>query len=65
MAFVNEYGTEEDIKRYRLKEVWVRFHPTRDAPFYGRKPELTIDRENGVFLMLRKSDRCSQCWRRW
>lgn len=46
MAFVKEYGTEEDIARYGLKEAWVQFYPTRDEPFWGRKPELTIDRED-------------------
>ena len=62
MAFVNEYGTEEDIEKYRLKEAWVRFDPTRDPPFHGRRPELTVDRDNGNFLMVRGSFVLRSIW---
>ena len=56
MAYVNEYASDEDIEKYKLNEVWDRYHPhEKDDRFWGRKPELTIDRDRDVFLMVASS----------
>ncbi len=53
MAYVNEYASDEDIEKYKLNEVWDRYHPhEKDDRFWGRKPELTIDHDRDVFLMV-------------
>jgi hypothetical protein len=56
VAYVNEYASDEDIEKYKLNEVWDRYHPhKKDRRFWGRKPELTIDRDRDVFLMVHSS----------
>ena len=56
MAFVNEYASDEDIEKYKLNEVWDRYHPHgKDDRFWGRKPELTIDHDRDVFLTVESS----------
>ena len=53
MAYVNEYASDEDIERYKLNEVWDRCFPhKKGSRFWGRKPELTIDHDRAVFLMV-------------
>ena len=52
MAFVNEYASDEDIEKYKLNDVWDRYRPYEKNRFWGRKPELTIDRERDIFLMV-------------
>lgn len=56
VGFVNDYGTEEDIEKYKLREIWDRYYPRhRGKYFYGRKPELTIDRSRDIFLILKET----------
>ncbi|MGB5764975.1 MAG: hypothetical protein WBM58_20745, partial [Sedimenticolaceae bacterium] len=53
VAYVNEYASDEDIEKYKLNEVWDRYHPHgKDDRFWGRKPELTIDHDRDVFMMV-------------
>ena len=53
MAFVNEYISEEDIKKYNLEEDWIRRNPQYRPE--GRPTSCplkwTIDRERNVHLM--------------
>jgi hypothetical protein len=56
MAFVNEYATDEDIEKYGLNDIWDRYMARRNTErFFGRRPELTIDREQDVVLMVASS----------
>lgn len=52
MAFVNEYVSPEDAKKYDLACVFARF----DKSLLGN-PTWTIDRENDVFLLWLRSSR--------
>ena len=54
MAFVNEYASEEDIKKYNLVEIWLGQHPEYKRE--GKPPSRyrfnwTIDREREIWLM--------------
>lgn len=52
MAFVNEYVSAEDAKKYDLAALFKRF----DKPLLG-SPTWTIDRENDAFLLWLRSSR--------
>lgn len=57
MAFVNEYISEEDIKKYDIKgifqqlQVW-RWKDIFENPLPGSRLHWTIDRERDVFVMV-------------
>ena len=54
MAFVNEYVSEEDIKKYNINEIWLSHHPEykRKGRTSSNSPyNWTIDREREVWLM--------------
>ena len=50
MPFVNEYASQEDIKKYGLEELWERYENGFKV-FPSTRTSLTIDRERDVFLM--------------
>ena len=51
MAFENEYISEEDIKKYKLDEVWLKWHPFDESvPKYVRLT-WTVDREREAYFM--------------
>jgi hypothetical protein len=53
MAFVNEYATEEDFRKFDLNGIWDKFNPHMRGDYYvWGKPGLTIDREINIFLMV-------------
>jgi len=50
MGFINEYVSEEDIKEYKLDELWFKYNPgKKEVPSYFQH-HWTVDRENNVFL---------------
>ena len=54
MAFVNEYVSEEDIKKYNLEEDWIRRNPhyrTQGRPT-SCPLKWTIDRERNIYFMI-------------
>lgn len=54
MAFVNEYVSEEDIKKYDLVDIWLQAHPL-DRKDGGPPPTYrfnwTIDRDRDIYLI--------------
>jgi hypothetical protein len=50
MGFVNEFASEDDIKKYQLKELWDKYHPFR-GPSEGFRYDWTVDRENAVYCI--------------
>lgn len=59
MAFVNEYVSEENVKKFSLEEIIFRFSPEWRSP--GIPPEYrfswTVDRERNIYLMRIKTGR--------
>jgi hypothetical protein len=54
MAFVNEYVSEDDIKKYKLEEDWIRRNPqyrTKGRPS-SCPLKWTIDRERNIYFMV-------------
>ena len=52
MTFVNEYASEEDIKKYNLEELKLRYHVhLRRTGWPYKKHMWTIDREKQIFLI--------------
>lgn len=51
MAFVNEYISEEDVKKYNIKEIDEKLCVSHHEPSW------TIDRERGVFIRYAYSGR--------
>ena len=59
MAFVNEYTSEEDMKKYEIRDVWKKLYgdmpdETLDA-MQGRGYCWTVDKERDFFLIRIKS----------
>lgn len=50
MTFVNEYVSEEDIKKYMLDEIWLKYHPEEKSVPNHYRHEWTVDRERDIFL---------------
>jgi hypothetical protein len=56
MTFINEYVSDEDIRKYRLDDLWDRTHPRQ--PWRGtHRHSWTIDRNRNTYLMLIRSGR--------
>ena len=54
MAFVNEYVSEEDIKKYNLVKIWLSQHPgfkREGKPPPGYRFSWTIDHEREIWFM--------------
>ena len=52
MAFVNEFVSDEDIKKYKLERLWLGFHPgDQEVPSVYRF-HWTVDRERDAFFMI-------------
>ncbi len=54
MAFVNEYVSEEDIRKYNMKEIWIDNNPVYKAKKrlpIGYRFRWTIDCERDIFLL--------------
>ena len=50
MTFINEYVSDEDVKKYKLQEMWDRYHPfNKDVT--GFRYTWTIDQEKEVFFI--------------
>jgi hypothetical protein len=53
MIFINEFVSDQDVDRYKLKEIWDSFRPfqknTYDDP--GFRFTWTVAKEDNVFLM--------------
>ena len=52
MAFVNEYVPEEDVKKYGLTEMWLRYHPEYDSYPASFRHKWTVDRERDAYFMV-------------
>jgi hypothetical protein len=52
MAFVNEYISEEDIKKNQLDAQYLKRHPEYKAIPPGFKPQWTINRKENIILQL-------------
>lgn len=58
MAFINEYISEEDIKKYGIREIWDQFHPfSKNDMNLLKKHSWTVDKERDVFFIPAKSGR--------
>ena len=58
MDFVNEYISEEDIKKYGIREIWDQFHPfSKNDMNLLKKHSWTVDRDRDVFFIPAKSGR--------
>ncbi|MDR7090210.1 hypothetical protein [Cellvibrio fibrivorans] len=56
MAFINEYISEEDIKKYGIREIWDQFHPfSKNDLNLQKKHSWTVDKDRGVFFIPAKS----------
>lgn len=52
MAFVNEFVSEEDVKKYDLDKIWDIYHPfSKGEPPLGFRYTWTIDKEKNIFLI--------------
>jgi hypothetical protein len=52
MAFINEYISEEDMKKYDIKGVWKKYHPsTTDEEAASQTYTWTIDRDREAFFI--------------
>lgn len=52
MSFVNEFVPEEDINKYRLREIWDKYHPfSKEGLNKSFRHSWTIDREKDVFII--------------
>jgi hypothetical protein len=50
MVFVNEYVSDEDIKKYKLNEIWLKYHPEHKSVPDHYRHEWTVDRERDIYL---------------
>ncbi len=50
MAFINEWMSQEDIKKYRFKELAEKYVRLLERDVFLRKPNWTVDRERSVWL---------------
>lgn len=65
MAFVNEFASEEDIKKYDLYGIWDKYHPLRKGKYYlGQRPWFTVDREKNIYFMVLGGGREENCNRK-
>lgn len=65
MPFVNEFASDEDIKKYDLYGIWDKYHPLRKGKYYlGQRPWFTIDRDKNIFFMVLGSGREEHCNRK-
>lgn len=56
MAFINEYISEEDIKKYGIREIWDQFHPfSKNDMNLLKKHSWTVDKDRDVFFIPAKS----------
>jgi hypothetical protein len=51
MAFVNEYVSQEDIKKYRLDEKFLQSNPVYKVLPENFKPSWTVDKDRNIYLM--------------
>lgn len=52
MTFVNEYVSEDDVKKYQLDELWFKYNPgKKEVPSYFQH-HWTVDKENNVYFVL-------------
>jgi hypothetical protein len=52
VTFVNEYVSDDDVKKYRLTELWLRYHPEYDSYPSSFRHMWTIDREQDAYFMV-------------
>jgi hypothetical protein len=52
MPFVNEYVSDDDIEKYRLDELWLRYHPEYKSVPSIYRHNWTIDRERNTYFMV-------------
>ena len=58
MTFINEYVSDEDVKKYKLQEMWDEYHPYskgRVKPYF--RHTWTIDREKNIFFIPARTGR--------
>lgn len=52
MTFINEFVSDEDIKKYKLQDIWDRYHPfSKEDVNSSFRYAWTIDREKNVFFI--------------
>jgi len=57
MSFVCEYVSEEDIKKYKLKELWLEYNPFKiKNEADEKKYQWSVNKKNGSFLILVKQE---------
>lgn len=54
MGFINEYVSDENVKKYKLDELWLEHHPWKKTLPYAYKHHWTYDHKNNIFLKLMK-----------
>ena len=57
MAFVNEYISEDDIKKYGIREIWAKFRSNTNGKSNRTQYDWTIDKERDIFFISAKSGR--------
>lgn len=58
MAFINEYISEEDIKKYDIRGIWKQFHPfltDEELDLSVDKYSWTVDKDREIFFIPLKS----------
>lgn len=57
MGFVNEFVSEEDIKKYKLDEIWLKNSPAYKSVPASFRHHWTIDRERDIYFKVIGSGR--------
>lgn len=65
MGFVNEYVSQENVKKYELAEQFIRRNPAYKSLPENFKPFWTIDRGRNIYLMgagMANQAQENECW---
>lgn len=58
MTFINEFVSDDDVKKFKLNEMWDRYHPYSKGDMnVGFRHSWTIDREKNIFFIPARSGR--------
>jgi hypothetical protein len=52
VTFANEYVSDDDVKKYRLDELWLGYHPEYESFPSSFRHMWTIDRERDAYFMV-------------
>lgn len=57
MPFINEYVSEDDVEKYKLVELWLKYHPGRKSVPEGLDFHWTVDKKNNMYFKIVSSGR--------